>query len=256
MKLATLFILFIFSLNINTYAQSDWAKMTSKQKVKLAKKEQKSAKKDPEYLKMMEEALLFFQDNLFDQAKEKYTQAHNRRPDNVYPMVMLDDIEVAMESALVIEQTEEELYVEDIIEKEIIDEEITTPEEKEVTVIEEEEAEEISIFEEEEIVEEPVSILVPPVKEKEISKTKLPEENSPNNTTIIHPTKVYAEDGVYREDLKEGNAKIDQITIIEKGVATVYRKVSHAWGAVYYFQNEEPITAAEWNKILVKIETN
>lgn len=276
MKLFTIILLFIFGLNLSVFAQDDWSKMSPNQKIKLAKKEQKAAKKDPEYLKIMDEALVLFQDGQFDEAKEKYTAAHNRRPDNVYPMVMLQDIDVAMELQITEEEIEEEIIVEEIIEEEIIAEEVIAEEVvpevpensiivEEVIAIEEEPIVEEDIMEEEvieeaiiieeEIAIETAPILVPNDTEIEIAKAEKPAKTE-TITTIVHPPKEYAEDGVYREELKEGNAKVDQITIVEKGVATVYRKVIHAWGAIYYFQNGDPIFEAEWDKLLEEIGDN
>lgn len=243
MKLTTLLLFFAFVLSNNSFGQSDWSKMTANQKIKLAKKEQKAAKKDPEYLKLMEEALALFQDGKFDEAKNLYTAAHNRRPDNVYPMVMLDDIEVAMNMPIVEEIVEEVIIEEPItveVAPEIVEEKIEIVEE----VIKEEKVEEIAV--------EPEPIVVPIATEKKLEEEK--KEITVNEKVVIeHPVKVYDEDGVYKEDLKEGNATINQVTIVEKGVAVVFRKVSHPWGAVYFFQNGDPITKSEWNKMQERI---
>jgi len=47
---------------------------------------------------------------------------------------------------------------------------------------------------------------------------------------------------------------VNQITIVEKGVSTVYREVIHSWGAKYYFKNEEAITEKEWDKLNSTLE--
>ena len=245
MKLTTLLLFFAFVLSNNSFGQSDWSKMTANQKIKLAKKEQKAAKKDPEYLKLMEEALALFQDGKFDEAKNLYTAAHNRRPDNVYPMVMLDDIEVAMNMPIV-EEIVEEVIIEETVVEEItpIIEEENAEVVEEIKVVEDEKVEEIAV--------EPEPIVVPIATEKKLEEEK--KEITVNEKVVIeHPVKVYDEDGVYKEDLKEGNATINQVTIVEKGVAVVFRKVSHPWGAVYFFQNGDPITKSEWNKMQERI---
>ena len=252
--ISTILFLFIF-IQLPVLAQNDWSKLSPNQKIKLAKKEQKAAKKDPEYLKLMEEALVLFQDGKFEEAKEKYSAAHNRRPDNVYPIVMLDDIEIAMNLPVV--ETEEEI-VEEEIEEEIINEEIAI-EILEEEIMEEEneievEIDEVAIDEiaEEETLEKENTQIVVPVEPEVVINREI--KSSTEKTVINHPPKVYEKDGVYRENLKEGNADVEQITIVEKGQSTVYRKVSHAWGAVYYFENGDAIFKSEWEKVVAEIE--
>lgn len=251
---STLLFLFIF-IQLPVLAQKDWSNLSPKQKIKLAKKEQKAAKKDPEYLKLMEEALVLFQEGKFEEAKKKYSKAHSRRPDNVYPMVMLDDIEIAMN--LPQEKTKEEIVEEEIIEEisneeiaiESLEEEVLTEENEIEVEIDEMEKEEV--VEEESIKEENTEIVVP--VEPEVVINREIKANT-EKTVINHPPKVYEKDGVYRENLKEGNADVEQITIVEKGQTTIYRKVSHAWGAVYYFQDGDAIFKSEWEKVIEEID--
>lgn len=254
MKIASTLLFLIIFIQLPALAQQDWSNLSPNQKIKLAKKEQKEAKKDPEYLKLMEEALVLFQEGKFEEAKEKYSAAHTRRPDNVYPMVMLDDIEVAMNLPQV--ETTEEIVEKEIIE-EIIDEEIAieSPEEEilEAEIEIEVEIEDVTIeeIEEEPLEKENTQILVPVEPEVVINREI---KASTEKTIINHPPKVYEKDGVYREKLKEGNADVEQITIVEKGIGTVFRKVSHAWGAVYYFKDGDAISKSEWEKVLAELE--
>jgi tetratricopeptide (TPR) repeat protein len=239
-------------------AQKDWSKMSANEKIKLAKKEQKAAKKDPAYLALMNEALSLFQAGKMEEAKVKYTEAHELRPDNVYPMVMLDDIEIAMNMPIV--ESQEEKIEEEIVTEEIaietLDEEIFEEENQieaeEIAIEEEEVAEETEVLE---ITEEDSEIIVRDEPEMKIKKdAKLVV--TPETVTINHPPKVYEKDGVYKESFKEGSANVEQVTIVEKNVATIYRKVSHSWGAIYYFQDGEAITKAEWDKMLTEIAKN
>lgn len=252
--ISTLLFLFIF-FQSGVLAQKDWSNLSPNQKIKLAKKEQKEAKKDPEYLKLMDEALVLFQDGKFEEAKRKYTEAHNRRPDNVYPMVMLDDIEIAMN--LPQEKTTEEIVEEQVVE-EIIEEEIAI-ESLEEEVLQEENEIEVEIDEmaveekiEEEAIENEDTQIVVPVEPEVVINREI--KANTEKTVINHPPKVYENDGVYRENLKEGNADVEQITIVEKGQTTIYRKVTHAWGAIYYFEDGNAIFKSEWEKIVSETE--
>jgi hypothetical protein len=110
----------------------------------------------------------------------------------------------------------------------------------------------IDEIEQEEVVENENKQIVVPVEPEVVINREI--KANTERTIINHPPKVYEKDGVFRENLKEGNADVEQITIVEKGQATVYRKVSHAWGAVYYFENGDAIFKSEWEKIVAELE--
>ena len=235
-------------------AQQTWSKLTPKQKIKIAKKEQREARKDPEYLKLMEEGKMFFRQKEYDKALEKYNEAHNRRPNNVYPLVMMEDIEAAR--GLITGESRPETLPEavppqkEIVQPEIIPAEI--PAEKPDAGEVNENKEEMKKPEQEnkgEIVDK-----TPENIEKEISREQkqMTEEKQPptvEKPEVPEPVK-YKNDGVYRETLKEGNATVYQVTVVSKGVATVIRKVVHPWGAVYYFKDKSDITRQEYEKLL------
>ena len=230
---STLIFLFAYFLS---FGQDNWSGLSANQKIKIAKKEQKAAKKDKEYLQLMDEALQLFQNKEFEAAQEKYEAAHLRRPDNVYPMVMLDDIQIALET----------IEEETVIVKEEIPEEIP--------IIQPELIEKEEIAEEKPIepkvdpqVQEPINL--PKDPEIEIAETQKPSLSPEPKVVIKQEPKVYLEDGTYFKNFKEGSANVEEIEIIEKGVKTSYRKVSHSWGAVYYFKNKDSITKEEWIKV-------
>lgn len=237
-KLITLILLlFIFS---GSKAQNSFSNLSPKQKIKLAKKEQKAAKKDKEYIQLMDEALILFQDQHFLDAKSKYESASKRRPDNVYPLVMLDDIEIAI-NAQKEEIKQEEIAETTIPESIILEEEIII-------------SNKIIAIEEDPIAIENKEIIVPLDTEKEIADNIKPDEKK--EILIVKPRaqKVYKDDGVYFSEFKEGSAQVSQIEIIKKGVNTSYRMVVHSWGATYYFKGSDPITKDEWLKINEELE--
>lgn len=245
MKLKLSISILLIMISLTSYAQTDWSKLSANQKIKLAKKEQKEAKKDPEYIQMMDEAMLLFQEGQFEKAKEKYTQAHLRRPDNVYPMVMLDDIEIAM----------------NLPKEEMVEEEIPLAEpEVEIIIVEEPALLEDQNIDnskvEEEILVEEKEIIIPKDPEKTAPIVAKPERKAEVKNPSTQVQKSYENDGVYRESLKEGSAKVDQITVVEKGVSTVYRRVDHSWGATYFFKNGEAITEKEWDNLMLELEKN
>ena len=236
---------FIFPLN--TVAQQDFSKLSAKQKIKLGKKEQKDAKKDPEYLQMMSEGMVYFQSKEYDKAITKYQGAHDRRPNNVYPMVMLEDINVAKELISVETKPETEVV--------LFGSETSTrePENKKSNVviassidsIQESPPENIELIETQTQI--PIVINTPEKLEKPVVKSTEVE------TVPKKEVKVYENDGIYHETLTEGSATIYQITIVRMGKATVLREVVHTWGGEFYFYNQDPITKQEYKKLVSKL---
>jgi hypothetical protein len=244
LKLSVSIIFLIVSLSIS--AQDKWTKLSPNQKIRIAKKEQKEAKKDPEYNLLMEEAMLLFQSGEYEKAKEKYLEAHNRRPDNVYPMVMLDDVEIALKQTPV---KKDEIPVETPpIENLAEDVPVEAPATELPGNIEDTDVEEEIISNKE--------VKLPVDPEKTPVVVAKPERKAELKTPATQVQKEYKNDGVYRETLKEGSANVNQITIVEKGVSTIYREVIHSWGAKYYFKNKEAITEKEWEKLISDLEKN
>jgi len=244
-----LFITIFFSVlmfSLNTEAQQDFSKLSAKQKIKLGKKEQKEAKKDPEYLQMMNEGMAYFQSKEYDKATAKYEDAHNRRPNNVYPMVMLEDIDVARELVSVETNPETAVILLDNTESRELETKAS-----DVVVNSTNETIQDNPDENPEIIEtqtqEPIVINTPEKVEKQVVKSTEVE------TIPKMEVKVYENDGIYRETLKEGSATIYQITVVKKGKVTVLREVVHTWGGEFYFLDQDPITKQEYKKLASKL---
>jgi TPR repeat protein len=244
--LLILFGVFIFSINID--AQKDFSELSPKQKIKLGKKEQKAAKKDPEYLALMEEGLSFFQQKQYSKALAKYEEAQNRRPGNVYPMVMIDDIEIARN--LVETQTNMETEV-------LLESTMLTAKEPEYKAPETNpKPDEIKREEPKQENPEIIETQTPDVLVINTPEKLEKEVTSKPNPVIIEriEEKVYENDGIYRETLKEGSATIEQITVVKNGVTTVIRQVVHTWGGVFYFKDKDAITKQEYQKLISELE--
>jgi hypothetical protein len=238
----------VFAFSINIEAQKDFPNLSAKQKIKLGKKEQKAAKKDPEYLALMEEGLSFFQQREYGKALAKYEDAHNRRPENVYPMVMIDDIEIARNLV----ETQANMETEVVLENNMI--EAKQPEYKQPEIKDEPE-----VVKNEEIKQENPEIIETQTQDVIVIKTpeKLEKEVVSEPKPIILEEKVektYENDGIFRETLKEGSATIYQITIVENGVSTIIRQVVHTWGGVFYFKDKDAISKQEYQKLINELE--
>lgn len=87
-------------------------------------------------------------------------------------------------------------------------------------------------------------------------KTK-PQEESSKQKTIANADTESEKRKTYYTDLpdsrseetsNDGKKTTTTITIIKSNIKTVYTKVVHAWGGVFFFMNGESITEAEFNQ--------
>ncbi|RLD27586.1 MAG: hypothetical protein DRI54_00850 [Bacteroidetes bacterium] len=246
-KIFITLLLSVLIFPLNTEAQQEFSQLSAKQKIKLGKKEQKEAKKDPEYLQMMNEGMAYFQSKEYDKAIAKYEAANNRRPNNVYPMVMLEDINVAKELISVETKPETVVILPDNTESRGLE-----TKESDVVVNSTIDSNQDNPIENPEIIEtqteDPVVINTPEKLEKQVVIS------NEVKTIDKKEEKVYENDGIYRETLKEGSATIYQITIVKMGKATVLREVVHTWGGEFYFLDQDPITKQEYKKLVTKLE--
>lgn len=239
MHCVLMIVVTLFLVPILGFSQQDFSKLTPKQKIKLAKREQKEAQKDQDYIQLMAEGKVLFQQKEYEKALAKYNEAHNRRPNNVYPMVMLEDIKVAQY------QLKVESEPTDILElaTQTIEQEPTPqiPKETESFVL----SDPIDPIDNEEIpleVEENEEAEIVINTPETIEKTIVSENVERNEPTSI----VYESDGIYLDTLTSGSAKIFQVTIVDKGANTVYRKVIHTWGGIFYFMDDKDLTEREY----------
>ena len=207
-KIFTTLLFSVLIFSINTEAQQDFSNLSAKQKIKLGKKEQKEAKKDPEYLQLMSEGMVYFQNKDYEKAIVTYENAHNRRPNNVYPMVMLEDINVAKKliSAETTPETEVVLTNNDAAARD--------PENKKSEIMVDLPADSVLVLQpqnpniNEVQTEDPIVINTPEKIEKQVV---IPTEVKPIEKK---EEKVYENDFIYRETLKEGRETIYQTTIV------------------------------------------
>ena len=225
-------------------AQKDFSKLSPRQKIKLGKKEQKAAKNDPEYLRLMDEGLAFFQLKEYEKAMTKYEAAHNRRPENVYPVVMIEDVEIAKE--LISSATKAETDV--VLENNDLSAKIPDYKSPETNIEPKEDEKKESPVITEVKTPTPIVISTPEKLEKQTTKVSEPIK------TEEEEEKKYKNDGIFRETLKEGSATIYQVTVVKNGNATVIRQVVHTWGGVFYFKDKDAITKQEYEKLISELE--
>lgn len=202
----------------------EFAKLSAKERSKLAKQEEADAANDAVYQDLMARAERDFAAGRFDDARELFQQARQRRPLNVYPKVKLEDLE-----ALVAKRAAEEAAGTGPIvadePKLIVPDTATAPINYQVG-------------------SQSADTPPPSVPRKEEPKA------SPGRTehrAVPHEEpRVPLQEG--EREYMEGNAKVLEILVAEGKRTVVYKKVKHPWGQLYYFRDGESIGDRVWRE--------
>lgn len=72
----------------------EFARMSAKERTRIAKKEVQEAEQDARYQEVMEQAETLFREQRYEEALELYQEARTLRPYNVYPKVKIQDLKV------------------------------------------------------------------------------------------------------------------------------------------------------------------
>ncbi|NND77050.1 MAG: hypothetical protein HKN39_02565 [Flavobacteriales bacterium] len=238
------YIIFILLFGTSISFSQDLKGKSGREKSKIAKKERKEAKKDKEFVALMDSAHTLFADNKFDDALKIYEKAKARRPLNIYPKVKIEDILLAKKN-----------YDEDVMKAPEVP---ITPEvvdEKGLPEIPEEDRIEKTYEEEIEKAEKVVKDEVPPppsvVKDKKEDASKLDVRNEEGLKPMTEKEireelgRTY-EDGIYEYTFEEGKKTITERIIVKNGLGDLYRKVVHQWGGKFYFKNNNSISENTW----------
>ena len=210
---------------------AEFEKMSPKERARVAREEQAASSSDPAYLAAMAQGETNFRNGDLDAAMVNYEDARRLRPLNVYPKVKIEDLRV------LIRKREEEL----LAAKDSAPDPPRTPEP--VVVIADErpigktEAATIKVVP----VEQPASQMAKRVDPVAKPKTTEIREAGPANTPVQK-----LPDGSTENRYKQGNAEVTQITVTNNGRTTVYKRVAHKWGQVYWFQDGQAIDGRVW----------
>lgn len=247
-----LFALITWSLITGLAAQVDssltdeFGKLSAKERARIAKKEQEESSNDSVFQDVMAVAERLFQEQRYDEALERFKEARRLRPLNVYPKVKIQDLQ-----ALIAKRDEAARKAES---EKAIQPEPVPP--KEVThaiveAVEPTKTEPVAI-EKAEVTEKPIPT------EPEPSKTVKPIIQKPAERVVPHivsepreaPVEARSEltDGTHERSFLEGRAIVLERRVVKDGKETIYRKVTHPWGQVVHFRDEQAISDREWNE--------
>ncbi|MBK7555543.1 MAG: hypothetical protein IPI55_13330 [Flavobacteriales bacterium] len=217
-----------------THAQEDasltkeFAGLSAKERSKLAKQEVVDAEKDVGFQNMMAQAESAFKAGRFDEARQFYADARERRPLNVYPKVKLEDLDA------LISKRAAEAEVKTVIVEPNMPQAPGTPTPDTAATSAKPSVARIAELE------------PPPITAAE----KVTEQTPATPVKVVHknpleePSTVPLAEG--EREYMEGNAKVLEITVPEHKRLVVYKKVKHPWGQIFYFQDGESIGERVW----------
>lgn len=255
--------------------------MSTKEKIRIAHEEEQASESDHVFRDLMQKGMSSFENDRFDEAEALFNQAANRRPVNVYPPVLIDDVKLAKMNFV---EEEPELPVEKLEEYTSIEPELTA--EQRVEAMYQQELQKVGLGlppkpkedvtsrpdEEKEVnrdgegirihdEEEPVKKEEAPVEEV---KTRTKQIDSQQAREVMedrfNPTpEKSVEDvraglantypvGLTEESFMEGTRTITKRVVVKGGSGDEYRRVRHAWGGVFYFKNGTSITERVWKE--------
>ena len=210
----------------------DFAKLSAKERARIAAHEEQDAAADTAFQARMKQAELRFQQGAFQNALDLYRQARSMRPYNVHPKVKIQDLE-----ALVARQQAAE------------------PLPPVLPVVEEPKPEATGLPSP--TMAQPAAA-PPVVKSTGPAKDPLPLHPAPPRDVVVRPTAPVAHetavplppvaDGTQERTFKEGRAVVLERQVVQDGHTSIWRMVTHPWGEVVYFKDGDPVPARTWKE--------
>ena len=210
----------------------EFAKLSAKERARIAKEELEEAARDTRYQAVMEEAEALFRARDFEASLEKYKEARELRPYNVYPKVKIQDLQALLKRL----EEEANAAKEAPAEQPAPKAEVPAMENKPPTP---QSAGELPVVEPQHQVNTAVEKPVRP-KEPEPKVASLPQSAGP----VQGPEALEAGERLYRE----GRATVLERRVPEEGKLIVWRKVTHPWGEVVHFRDGQAIPARTWTE--------
>lgn len=242
------FILFVFAvITANLSLAQDFASLSPKERIALAEREEEDAARDEAYMQLMQQGHQLFKERHYLKAIQKYQLAGNRRPFNVYPKVIIADIELSMKDTLATlraaeNKAKESKPVDSNPPQEFenqpkpVDIPKETPEQR-LAKVNEWEAQERKKREDARQNEQTVPA---PMTETSLDVPKMSTADYQKELGSKYPS------GITEEIYTLGNKTITRRIVVADGVGNDYKKVVHNWGGVFFFKNGEAVTERVW----------
>lgn len=253
-KLFRLYSLVLIALLTSqlSFAQTDFKKLSAQERSAIAEREMLEAARDSDFLRLMDEGYSLFVQKHYLKAIRKYEVARDMRPYNVYPKVIITDIELSMKDTLqtLRENETEEERTADRYERKPLPE--LPNREKEMKEFDEREKERLKNVDKwEKNQRRQVADQVELKKDEDDKKLELqPLTGQDVPVASIEDLqkelgKQYSE-GITQRSYDEGNRKITEHIVVKNGLGNEYKRVEHAWGGKFYFKNGSSISERVW----------
>lgn len=248
-----LFLMFLLSsLSLTGLrAQGDFADLSTKERINLAEKEETEAATDADFQQMMQTGHELFKDRHYLKAIHAYENAQNRRPYNVYPKVIIADIELSMKDTL---QTLRAAEKADTRSQKIqSDPKPIKPDTNPITdppaETEAQRLEKLNKWENDERARRERERA--DEKEKDAKPAEIVMDGDVAKLSTADYQKELATkfpSGITEKVSKEGNKTIITRVVVKDNIGNEYKKVVHDWGGVFFFKNGEAVTERVWTQ--------
>jgi len=225
----------------DTSLTREFGDLSAKERARIARREQEESAKDHVYQAVMAQAEDLFQQQRYEEALVRFTEARGIRPYNVYPKVKIQDLQ-----ALIAKRDAEQASQRDAAKAEVMSTEQVVVAEPPAAVAEPRVVR----------VQAPIETIQKP--EVEPPTVVLPEAEKPRTsptardtirvvTPRIENTPALPE-GLTERTYKEGRAIVLERQVVTTGKVALYKKVTHPWGEPVYFKDGIAIPARVWTE--------
>ena len=244
-------LIFIFSVfaSQSAFGQDEFSQLSTKKRISIAEKEEKEAKMDDQFQSMMLTGHEFFKGKHYLKAIHSYENAQDKRPYNVYPKVIIADIELSMKDTLAtlraaekVEEQNKNLQKPEKIEEPLKgdpDQNMDNEKERQKKQEDWERKERAKLERERDL-------------QKEKEEAKPTEVKMAGDVAILSTVDFQKElgeqfpNGTTEEMYTEGNKTIIKRIVVSNNLGNEYKKVVHNWGGVFFFKNGEAVTERVW----------
>lgn len=253
-KTLLIFLLFagVFASTSALGQGRDFSELSASERAERAEKETLEAAQDQAFLYLMDKGHEMFREKRYLKAIRTYEDAGALRPNNVYPPVIIRDIEISMKDTL------NTLRKKEAEELDSAKEQRTKPElpdrEKIMAEFREKEAERQQKAAQWESKErQQLARHRELKKDEEGQKRELGDFSGSDvrDASIEEFQESLAEEyneGVTQRSYEEGNRKITERVVVKNNKGNIYKRVEHAWGGKFYFKNGTPISEESWKQ--------
>lgn len=232
--------------------------MSPKERARVAQREQEESRTDGAYQAKMAEGETLFQQDRYEEAMALFEEARILRPLNVYPKVKIEDLKV-----LIRQRDERNAAEKDGSEVPQPPHAVDTggasalPDQPAPVAVKAPEAGPLEVFSPNDRVPPPADSTTttpaslggsdPAPVRKQMTRTMQAPRTEPAEALPPTPTPP-PPDGVVENRYKQGSAQVTEMMVTQNGRTTVFKRVAHKYGQVYYFEDGQAIDGRVWRE--------